>query len=127
MEHPFSWYALLPYPLTVLPEHSFTASVVTVLLVLVALVARGALSRSSDPVIPDTSISVKNVLELLIGIVVSLTDGFMGIKGRKYVPLFGSFFLFIFFANLIGMVLVLSPPTSNLNTTVGFARVAVAA
>ena len=127
MEHPFSWYALLPYPLTVLPEHSFTASVVTVLLVLVALVARGALSRSSDPVIPDTSISVKNVLELLIGIVVSLTDGVMGKKGRKYVPLFGSFFLFILFANLIGLVPGFSPPTSNLNTTVGLALVSFAA
>ncbi len=127
MEHPFSWYALLPYPLTVLPEHSFTASVVTVLLVLVALVARGALSRSSDPVIPDTTISVKNVLELLIGIVVSLTDGVMGKKGRKYVPLFGSFFLFILFANLIGLVPGFSPPTSNLNTTVGLALVSFAA
>src|SRR5438046_8789870 len=105
MEHPFSWYALLPYPLTVLPEHSFTASVVTVLLVLVALVARGALSRSSDPVIPDTTISAKNVLELLIGIVVSLTDGVVGNKGSKYVPLSGSFVTFIVFANMFGLVM----------------------
>src|SRR5438093_6477379 len=103
MEHPFSWYVLLPYPLIVLPEHSFTASVVTVLLVLVALVARGALSRSSDPVIPDMSISVKNVLELLIGIVVSLIDGVMGKKGRKYVPGVGSLCVFVGFEHLIGL------------------------
>jgi F-type H+-transporting ATPase subunit a len=127
MEHPFSWYALLPYPLIVLPEHSFTASVVMVLLVLLALLARSALSPSEDPVLPDEGISVKNVMELLIGIVVSLSDGVMGKKGRRYVPLFGSFFLFILLANLIGLVPGFSPPTSNLNTTLGLALVSFAA
>lgn len=127
MEHAFTWYSVLPHALAFLPEHSFTALMVTVLLVLLALAARRSLAQSADPIVPDDRISVRNAMEILVGLIVSLVDGVIGKKGRKYVPLFGSFFLFILLANMLGLVPGFSPPTSNLNTTLGLALVSFAA
>ena len=39
--------------------------------------------------------------------------------GRKYVPLYGTFFLFILTANLFGLIPGFAPPTSNFNVTFG--------
>jgi len=66
-------------------------------------------------------------MEFLLGLVVSLSDSVIGKKGRKYVSLFGSFFLFILFANLLGLIPGFSPPTGNLNTTLGLALVSFGA
>lgn len=119
MEHPFVWYDLLPTALRVIPQHTFTALLVMVLLVILAYLARRALSRSKDPVIPEEGLSLRSLSELLVEFVVGLTDSIIGRKGRKYVHLFGSFFIFILTANLFGLIPGFSPPTNNLNTTLG--------
>ncbi len=127
MEHPFTWYSILPYPLDLLPEHTFTALLAMIILLLLALAARRAVVRSKDPVVPEEGPSVRNLVEFLVGLVVSLSDGVIGKKGRKYVSMFGSFFLFILLANLLGLVPGFAPPTSNFNTTLGLALVSFAA
>jgi len=58
---------------------------------------------------------------------VGLSDGIIGLKGRKYVHLFGSFFIFILTANLFGLLPGFSPPTNNLNTTLGLGLVSFCA
>ncbi|HEV8344430.1 MAG TPA: FoF1 ATP synthase subunit a [Candidatus Binatia bacterium] len=127
MEHPFTWYSILPYPFSLLPEHSLTALLAMVVILLLAYIARRSMARSQDSVIPEEGISVRNLMEFLLGLVVSLSDSVIGKKGRKYVSLFGSFFLFILFANLLGLIPGFSPPTSNLNTTLGLALVSFGA
>jgi F-type H+-transporting ATPase subunit a len=127
MEHAFTWYSALPFPISALAEHNFTALFVMVVLVLLAAAARRALARSADAIVPEAGLSVRNLMELLVGLVVSLSDGVIGKRGRKYVPLFGSFFLFILFANLIGLVPGFVPPTSNLNTNLGLALISFVA
>ncbi len=119
MERPFVWYDLLPAGLRVVPQHTFTALLVMVLLVILAWLAKRALLRSKDPVIPEEGLSLRNISELLVEFIVGLTDSIIGRKGRKYVHLFGSFFIFILIANLFGLVPGFSPPTNNLNTTLG--------
>lgn len=123
MEHPFLWYDALPAALRFLPQHTLTALVVATLLVAVAYVARRALARAREPVIPDEGFSLRSLAELLVELIVGLTDALMGRKGRKYLPLFGSFFIFILTANLFGLLPGFSPPTSNLNTTLGLGLV----
>lgn len=123
MEQPFMWYDLLPSALRLLPQHTFTAVLIMVLLIVLAYLARRSLFKSSDPVIPEEGISVRNLLELLVELMVGLSDSIIGKKGRKYVPLFGSFFIFILTANLFGLLPGFSPPTSNINTTLGLALV----
>src|SRR3972149_9362666 len=123
MEHPFMWYDILPSPLRLLPQHTFTALLVMTLLLVLACLARRSLLQSTDPVVPEDGVSIRNVFELLVELIVGLSDGIIGLKGRKYVHLFGSFFIFILSAILFGLVPGFSPPTNNLNTTLGLGLV----
>ena len=127
MEHPFMWYDILPSPLRLLPQHTFTALLVMALLLVLACLARRSLSQSADPVVPEEGVSVRNVFELLVELIVGLSDGIIGLKGRQYVHLFGSFFIFILTANLFGLLPGFSPPTNNLNTTLGLGLVSFCA
>jgi len=52
MEHPFMWYDILPSPLRLLPQHTFTALLVMALLLVLACLARRSLLQSTDPVVP---------------------------------------------------------------------------
>ena len=122
MEHPFTWYDFLraSFPsLAILPQHSWTALLVIILLVIFAYLARRSLQRSTDAVVPGEGLSLRNFAEGLVELIVGLADSVIGKKGRKYVGLFGSFFVFILTANLFGLLPGFSPPTNNLNTTFG--------
>ena len=127
MEPPFMWYDILPSPLRLLPQHTFTALLVMALLLVLACLARRSLLQSTDPVVPEDGVSIRNVFELLVELIVGLSDGIIGLKGRKYVHLFGSFFIFILTANLFGLLPGFSPPTNNLNTTLGLGLVSFCA
>jgi F-type H+-transporting ATPase subunit a len=126
MEHPFTWYFLLEsffHPLSDLPEPNFTSLVVILLIVALAVGFRRALRSANDPVIPDDRLGARNIIELLVELVVSLSDSIIGKKGRKYVSLFGSLFIFTLIANLLGLVPGFTPPTSNLWANLGLGLV----
>jgi F-type H+-transporting ATPase subunit a len=119
MEHPFTWYSVLPYPLSRVPDSTFTASVVMLVVLGLAYGFRRSVLNSKDPFIPDERLGVRNVMELLVEIVVGLSDSIIGKKGRQYVPLFGSLFIFILLANFLGLVPGFAPPTSSFFTNLG--------
>jgi F-type H+-transporting ATPase subunit a len=122
MEHPFTWYNWLPAGLQhSFGDHTFFAIVAAILLVLFAIKARGALTKAQDPVVPAAELGSRNVAELLVQLVVGLSDQIIGKEGRKYVPYFGTFFIFILLSNLLGLLPGFAPPTGNLNTTLGLA------
>jgi F-type H+-transporting ATPase subunit a len=124
MEHPFTWYALLPHDWqTILPQHTFFALISALFVLLFAWRGRAALARAQDPAIPAPDLGARNIAELLVALVVSQSDAVIGRQGRKFVPYFGTFFLFILFSNLIGLLPGFAPPTSNLNTTVALALI----
>ncbi len=129
MEHPFTWYDYFVQStaLGALPQHTFTALLVTCLLIIMAFLARRSLSRADNAVVPDGGLSLRNIVEILVEFMVGLVDSIIGKKGRKYLPLFGSFFFFILTANLMGLIPGFSPPTSNLNTTLGLGIVSFCA
>jgi F-type H+-transporting ATPase subunit a len=117
MEHSFTWYSslhpFLPYPFSLLGETNFTALVVMLLLLLLALRFRRSVRKAKDPAVPEDRLSVRNVMELLLEKVVELSDSILGKKGRKYVPLFGTLFLFILLGNFFGLIPGFTPPTSD--------------
>jgi len=125
MEHPFTWYNLLPAGFQhAIGDHTFFAIVVALLLVWFAFAARASLFKATDPVVPAEGLGARNIAELLLEIVVvRQSDAIIGKQGRKYVPYFGTFFFFILFANLLGLLPGFGAPTSNLNTTLGLAIV----
>jgi F-type H+-transporting ATPase subunit a len=124
MHHPFTWHVLLPEGLQhVVGEHTFFAIIAGLVLLLFAIKARAALILAKDPVIPVAELGPRNVAELLVQLVVSQSDAIIGKQGRKYVPFFATFFFFILFSNLSGLLPGFAPPTGNLNTTLGLALV----
>ena len=126
--HPFTWYDLLPAALQgVVPLQIFFSVVSMVLLVLLALGVRRRLLDTHDAVIPSDRITLVNVFELLIEFVTGLSDSIIGHKGRQYLSLYGTFFIFILLSNFIGLVPGFSPPTSNLNITLGLGLISFGA
>jgi F-type H+-transporting ATPase subunit a len=124
MEHPFTWYALLPHDWqTIIQQHTFFALISALFVLFFAWRGRAALARAQDPTIPASDLGARNMAELLVGLVVSQSDAVIGRQGRKFVPYFGTFFVFILFSNLIGLLPGFAPPTSNLNTTVALALI----
>lgn len=123
MEHPFTWYSVLPYPLSLLPDPTFTALLVMLVLTGLAYRFRRSVLRAGDPVVPEERLGVRNIFELLMELVVGLSDNIIGKEGRKYVPLFGSLFIFILAANFLGLVPGFSPPTSSFYSNLGLGLV----
>ena len=124
MEHPFTWYNLLPEDLQhAFGDHTFFAVIAAILLILFAVKARGALVKSQDPLVPAADLDSRNIAELVVQLVVSQSDAIIGKVGRKYVPFFGTFFFFILLSNLMGLLPGFAAPTGNLNTTIGLALV----
>ncbi len=124
MEHPFTWYNLLPEDLQhTFGDHTFFAVIAVILLILFAVKARGALVKSQDPLVPAADLDSRNIAELVVQLVVSQSDAIIGKAGRKYVPFFGTFFFFILLSNLMGLLPGFAAPTGNLNTTIGLALV----
>jgi F-type H+-transporting ATPase subunit a len=117
MEHqPFTWMGLIP-GLKSLPVHVAMALFVFALLVFFVLRANRQVAAASDAAVPDDSLTFRNIAELLVEGISGMAEGILGHDARKYIPLYGSFFIFILVSNLIALVPGFSPPTSNFNIT----------
>lgn len=116
MEHSFTWVSVIP-GLNLLPAHTATATIVIVGLLAWAYAGRRQLQAASDPVVPDGTLTARNSLEILVEWFVGFIEGILGPQGRRYVPVYATFFLFILFANLIGLIPGFAPPTANFNVT----------
>lgn len=77
----------------------------------------------SKDVLPDEGLSVKNLAEILVGFVVSLSDKVMGVENRKYTPFVGSLFIFLFACNLLGLIPGLNVPTDYFSFNLGVALI----
>jgi len=116
MEHSFTWVSVIP-GFSALPGHLATSLIVAAIVVVFTLLARRQLDAAEDPAIPDGSLSLRSIAELLVEGVAGMAEGTIGHHWRKYINLYGSFFVFILFANLIGLVPGFAPPTANFNVT----------
>lgn len=116
--HGFTWISLIP-GLNELPDHTATAGLVAALILGTAWVARRQLSAAPDAAIPDDGVTTRNLMEIFVENFTSLVDGVVGKNAEQYAPFYGTLFLFILICNLIGLVPGFTPPTSNVNTTLG--------
>lgn len=118
MEHGFSWIGAVP-GLGQLPNHSVTATLVAILVLLLAASARKGLERAAEPLVPDGKLTAREIFEIITTFVNGMVEGLMGHQGRPYVPLLAAFFTYILFSNLIGLLPGFTPPTDNFATTFG--------
>lgn len=112
----FTWTSLIPgvgheY------AHVATAGIVTVGLVGASFAAKSALGNGENSVIPAGKVSLRGFFELITEFIAGLVDMVIGHEGRKYIPMFASFFTFVLINNLVGVIPGMAPATENLNTT----------
>ncbi len=123
MEHEaFTWLGALG-----LPDKIVTAALVAVLLVAFALRVRPRLVPTATAVDPEDGVTARNVGEVFVEFISGIAEGVIGHGADRYVPLLGTFFVFILAANLIGLVPGFSPPTSEFRITLALGVVSFVA
>lgn len=88
--------------------------------VMLVLIICGAIAAKSLSLVPS---KMQNLFEIIIGGIEEFMVDITGEEGRWFFPLAATIFLYIFAANVIGIVPGLSPPTANINTTLSCAVV----
>lgn len=122
MEHGFVWMEHVPG----LEPHTATAFLVMIGLVLFALRARAQLAGAADPTVPDAGLSARNLAEVVTEMIHNLAESIIGHGAEKYVPFFGSLFIFILASNLVGLLPGFTPPTDNFNITLALGVISFA-
>lgn len=115
MEHPLTWFSLIPL-LKELPVHVSGALFIGLLLIVLSIIYYRKLKSTKDALIPDSRLTLRNLMELIGEWILSLLEEIIGPEGKRFLPLVGTVFIFILFSNLLGIIPGFSPPTSNLNT-----------
>jgi F-type H+-transporting ATPase subunit a len=102
-------------------EHAWIPDAAIMVLLLTAIVAIlfPLAARRFDAHRPG---GVQNFLEMVVDGIRGLLEDVIGHgAGKKYLPVIGTFALFIFLGNLFGLFFPLQPPTGSLSTTVALA------
>jgi F-type H+-transporting ATPase subunit a len=115
---PVNFIDLISARLGGLPPAVLGTWIVMALLLIFAGLARRALNAAADPTIPDDGMTLRGfgevITEWLDGFVANVSE----LHGsRRFVPFFGSLFLFILTANFLGMIPGMEPPTGDSNLT----------
>lgn len=111
--------ALRPFGFTFKPGAVIPDFIVMSLLILIFLSGLCLIIRSRLSVENPGTLQI--ALEETVSFLNGMLDDYVGPKGRNYLPLVGTMFVFILFGNLMGLVPGLKSPTSNVNVTLGCA------
>ncbi len=106
-------------------DHIIGSGIVVLFLILVSLKVRAKTTGDSS-LVPSSKFSLSNLFEFLtLDFLLKLLTDIFGTeeKAKKYLPLLGGSFFFIFFSNLLGVFPGFYPATQNLNSTLACATV----
>ena len=118
-------HSLFGKPVTVHTlEPIIVAMLVSLLIVGLGLRIRGQITANDDAVIPDDSLTLRTIFEVLIGFVYDTMKDSMGAaRAKRYFPVVCTSFLFVLVSNMLGLIPGFAPPTSSWNVTLGAALV----
>ena len=103
------------------------ASLIAITLILLSgVLVRSRLAAADGGIVPDAGFSVRNIIELLTEMLVGMAEQTMGHKWRTYFPFVATLFLFILFANLLGLIPGLGGATTNASVTWAWAIISFA-
>jgi F-type H+-transporting ATPase subunit a len=94
----------------IIPEHVVWVVLLMIIVSLGVLLLRGKLSV-------DRPSKGQQMLEMIVEQVRGLLDQVIGPYGRRYLPVVGTFAVFILIGNLMGLIPGLGAPTENINVT----------
>ena len=112
----FTWASLVPF-LKDLPSHVSSGIIVSFILLVIVIFGYLQLKKSGDAIIPESRLTFRNFVELIVEALSNLIMANMGPRGKEFVLLVGTLALFILFNNLSGLVPGFLPATDNVNTT----------
>lgn len=144
MDHHSSWYHFLPWYHSLLDylqhnfsstvifrsglfpkerifetvHHVFAAILVVIILMIISLITKAKLRQMEKAVIPSSQITLVNILELFMEVIIGLMKDIIGKDYARHIPMIVTLALFILVSNLLGLVPGFIPPTDNLNTTI---------
>ena len=90
--------------------------------VMLVLIICGAIAAKGLKLVPS---KMQNLFEIIVGGIEDFMVDITGEEGRWLFPLAATIFLYIFVANVIGVIPGLAPPTANINTPLSCALVVV--
>jgi len=97
---------------------------VILFITLLALSAKAGFSKSKGDILPDSKLTARNLMELLMeGVLTIMQSAMPRAAAIRHFWLIGTLGFFILFSNLLGLVPGFLPPTENLNTTFGCASI----
>ena len=129
-EQPFTWWGLAGYGSV--PHYLVMGPIVTLVIILLSLLTRAALS-AGDPIVPRDGSklgfagklleSVRLCIEIIVEQGIALVDSLMPHhhEGRKYLWLVVPIFVYILVSNLFGLIPGFLPPSNSLNTNLAVA------
>ena len=113
----FTWLSSIAHAIHV-EEHVVTFAFVGIIMMVMGLLYRSSVSSAGNALIPDSRISIRNILDAIGGNIYTQCKTIIGEKeGPKYFTFLCCIFMFILMNNLIGIIPGFLPPTENLNTT----------
>ena len=118
LEHPSPLVALINGLLAPMGVQVPDFLVFCALIVLICL-GVGLFIRSRLSVEHPSTLQI--ALEDMVSFIVDQLENLMGHKGKQFLPLVGTIFVFILIGNLMGQIPGLGAPTSNINVPLGCA------
>lgn len=117
LSHNFTWMGWLTHEkINHHNIHVFTAGMIVALLAVAVLLAARKLRRTEERLIPESKTTITNIFEVAVENILGLIEGIIGQDAKKYFPLIGTIFIYIFLCNAIALVPGFLPPTDNINT-----------
>ena len=118
MAEPINFFEVIAHATGRLPPVIVGTWIVMVSLLIFSYAARRSLVTASDPTMPDQSLTLRHLAEVVVEWIDSLVTQVAELReARRYVPFFGSLFLFILTANFIGLIPGFTSPTGNTDLT----------
>lgn len=103
-------------------EPLFWSIGVMVAVLIMAAMTRSKITNLEEAVVPERSLSVRTLIEIIVEYLYGQMKEMMGAKrAKRYLPMVATCGIFIFFSNIISLIPGFAAPTSSLNITFGCA------
>ena len=114
--HDFTWFGWISNFVNHGNIHLFSAGLISLVILILAFVYQLKLKTIEEELIPEAGFSFKNVIQSVVEFVLNLMEGIIGHDAKKYFPLIGALFIYIFLNNILGLIPGFLPATDNVNT-----------
>ncbi|HBQ21413.1 MAG: ATP synthase F0 subunit A [Deltaproteobacteria bacterium GWA2_38_16] len=115
MEHGFNWYQIIP-GLNLLPSWVAGSILVFSFISILSILVNRALKKKTSLLVPERDFSLLSIFDVAVEKILALSESIMGHDGKRFFPLLGALFIYIFISNFLGLIPGFLPPTNNLNT-----------